>query len=72
MVKRTVKYAGKLLWMKSRHPRAKAAYSVGLVYLVNPKLALHHVNEIEKHVGFHNVKAGCDGGDVLVGSEFGE
>lgn len=48
--------------MESRHPLAKTACHVGLIHLVNPKLVLRHVDEIEERVGVHNVKTGFNGG----------
>lgn len=73
MVKGTVKYTGKFIWMRSRHPLAKTACYVGFIHFVNTKLALRHVDEIKKRVGVHNFKVGFDGGDkCLVGSDFGE
>jgi len=40
---------------------AETARSVGLVHLVDPKLALHLVDEIYKRVGVHNVREGFNG-----------
>jgi hypothetical protein len=61
MVKGTVELTGKLVGMESRHPLAETARSVGLVHLVDPKLALHLVGEINKRVGVHNVREGFNG-----------
>jgi len=61
MVKGTVKLAGKLVGVECRHPRAETSQTVGLVHLVNPKLALHLVDKIDKRVGVHNVKEGSNG-----------
>ena len=53
MVKGTVELTVKLVGMESRHPLAETARSVALVHLVDPKLALHLVDEIDKRVGVH-------------------
>ncbi len=42
-------------------PLAETARSVDLVHLVDPKLALHLVDEIDKRVGVHNVREGFNG-----------
>jgi hypothetical protein len=61
MVKGTVEVTRKLIGMESRHPLAETACSVGLVHLVDPKLALYLVDEINKHIGVHKVKKGFNG-----------
>ena len=68
MAKGTVELTGKLVGMESRHPLAETARSVGLIHLVDPKLALHLVDEIDKRVGVHNVREGFnDWGQALGG-----
>lgn len=47
--------------MESRYPLAETARSVGFVRLVNPKLALHLVDEIDERVGVHNIGEGFNG-----------
>ncbi|WEW59264.1 hypothetical protein PRK78_004733 [Emydomyces testavorans] len=49
-MKDTVELTGKLVMMESRHPLAESARPMGLVHLVNPKLSLHLVDEIDKRV----------------------
>jgi hypothetical protein len=61
MVKGTVEFTGKLVGMESRHPLAEKARSVGLIHLVDPKLALHLVDEIDKRIGVHNIREGFNG-----------
>jgi hypothetical protein len=56
MVKGTDKLTRKLVGMESRHPLAETSRSVGLVHLVNPKLTLHLMDDVNKRVGVHNVK----------------
>ncbi|GMF72050.1 unnamed protein product [Aspergillus oryzae] len=58
MVKGAVKLTGKLIEMESQYPLADTIHSIGLVHLLNPKLALHFVDEIDKHIGVHNVRKG--------------
>ena len=58
MVKGTVELTGKLVRVECRHLLAETARSVGLVHLVDPKLALRLVDEIDKRVGIHNVREG--------------
>lgn len=58
MVKGAVKLTGKLIEMESQYPLAETIHSIGLVHLLNPKLALHFVDEIDKHIGVHNVRKG--------------
>lgn len=56
MVKGTVELTRKLVGMESRHPLADKARPVGLVHLVDPKLSLRLVDEIDKRVGVHDTR----------------
>jgi hypothetical protein len=56
IVKGTVKLTGKLVRMKCQHSLAETACSVGLVHLVDPKLALYFMDKIDKRVGIYNAR----------------
>lgn len=60
-MKGTVELIGKLVRIESRHLLVETACSVGLVHLVDLKLALHLVDEINKHVSVYNVREGFNG-----------
>lgn len=62
MVKGTVKFTGKLVRMESRRLLAETPRYERLVYLVNPKLALHLMDEIDKRIDVHNVREDFNGG----------